>query len=387
HYDNPLAIAVSPNGRQLYVTGSSYDDYSIVATDAQMVTVAYDAATGQELWSRIWDGRPDATDVGKTITVTPNGRTVIVGGVTTTAERDLDYVTVAYDAAKGREMWAKTATGLRPGGSDVLNGIAMSPRGDLVYVTGESAGVEQYDADYLTIAYDVRNGRVAWQQRFAGIDEGGSDRGRSVAVSPDGSQVYVTGDSYGGRRDGTTQYDYATVAYDARSGAQRWVARYGGPMAGFNYPVAVAASADRVVVTGQSRGATAEDVRDYGTVAYDTATGDEVWRQRYAPPNSDEIALDLAMSPDGTAVFVTGSSTPAVRYTALSEAATVAYRTDDGRALWTSRLDVGAGNAALGRRLAATPDGGVALVGQTTYSADPLKPQSQNIYDALIVRY
>lgn len=389
HYDSPLASAVSADGSKLFVTGSAYDGYPVGgATDAHIVTVAYDAATGQELWSRAWDGHPDATDAGKTVAVSPDGKTVVVGGVTTTQSRDLDYVTIAYDVRRGRERWSRTANGLRPNGTDSLNGIAMSPHSDLVFVTGASAGVAQFDADYVTIAYELRGqGRIAWTARYAGLGEGRSERANAVAVAPDGSQVYVTGDSYGGRRDGTTQYDYATVAYDARSGAEQWVGRWGGPVAGFNAAVGVAASADRVVVTGQSRGATAEDGRDYGTVAYDAATGAQVWDALYAPPRHDEIALDLALSPDGTTAFVTGASSPAVSYTDLDEAATVAYRAADGERQWVSRLDVGPGNAVLGRRLAATEDGGVAMVGQVTYSADPLKPSSQNIYDALIVKY
>jgi hypothetical protein len=388
HYDSPLASVVSADGATLFVTGSAYDGYPVGrATDAHIVTVAYDANTGGERWSKVWDGRPDGTDAGKTIAVSPNGKTVVVGGITSTADGSLDYVTIAYDVGKGRELWSRTAGGLQPDGTDSLNGIAMSPRGDLVYVTGESAGVAEFDADYLTIAYDVRKGKVAWTARFAGLDEGGSDRASAVAISPDGARVYVTGDSFGGRRDGTTQYDYATVAYDARSGAEQWVGRWSGPTAGFNYPVAVVAAADHVVVTGQSRGATADDVRDFGTVAYDAVTGVQAWEARYAPPRHDEIALDLALSPDGSTAFVTGSSSPVVNYTDLDAAATVAYRTSDGAQQWASRLDMGPGNAVLGRHLAATADGGVAVVGQVTYSADLLKDSSQNIYDTLIVKY
>jgi hypothetical protein len=390
HYDSPLAAVTSTDGRVLYVTGAAYDGFPITATDSRLVTVAYDAATGDELWSSTWDGRPDGTDTGKQIGVTSDGRTVIVGGVSVTETDGMDYVTVAYDAQDGSERWVRTHNGLRPQhSSDVLDGLAVSPRNDLVYVTGESAGMAEFDADYVTIAYDVLDGTIAWEQRFTGLDQGGADRANAIAVSEDGRQVFVTGDSYRGRPAGAavTQYDYATVAYDARTGTQQWVGRYGGPVAGFNSPVAIAAPGNRVIVTGQSRGATADDVRDYGTVAYAAGSGIELWQARYAPPRSDEVALDLAVSPDGQTAFVTGSSSPAIPYTDLDEAVTVAYRTTDGAQQWVSSLSAGLLNAVLGRQLAATPDGGVALVGQVTYSADPLKPPSQNIYDTVITRY
>ena len=47
-----------------------------------------------------------------------------------------------------------------------------------------------------------------------------------MAVSPDGKAVFVTG--YSGSQT-TGGYDYATVAYNPATGAQLWVKRYNGP--------------------------------------------------------------------------------------------------------------------------------------------------------------
>jgi hypothetical protein len=386
-YDSPLAAVASPDGRRLYVTGSAYDAFPVGATDARIITVAYDAATGSEIWSATWDGLPDGTDAGKEIGVSPDGKTVVVGGVTTTAARNLDFVTIGYDTQRGREKWVQTASGLRDNGSDSLDALVMDPRGSLVYVAGQSAGVAEFDLDFLTLAYDLRKGKLVWAQRFDGLGAQMPDRAKALAVSPDGSRVFVTGDSWGGRRDGRLQYDYATVAYDAAAGTRQWAMRYSGPLAGFNSAIGVVASNDRVVVTGQSRGASTDDVRDFGTVGYDAATGAEAWQVRYAPPRSDEIALALALSADGMTAFVTGSSSPNVQYTNLDETATVAYRLGDGSQAWASRLDIGAGNALSPKALAATDDGGVAVAAQTTRSADPLEGRSSDVYDAVIARY
>jgi hypothetical protein len=148
----------------------------------------------------------------------------------------------------------------------------------------------------------------------------GDDGAGSVAVSPGGTRVFVTGDSHGA---GSGQ-DYATVAYRAATGARLWVARYNGPANGLDGAsrVAVSPGGTRVFVTGDSQGA--RSGQDYATVAYSAATGARLWAQRYnGPGNSLDGATSLAVSPRGTRVFVTGISLG--RATGF-DYATVAYR-------------------------------------------------------------
>ena len=48
--------------------------------------------------------------------------------------------------------------------------------------------------DFATVAYDAGTGTRAWTSRYAG--PGGSyDRPSAMVVSPDGSKVFVTGES------------------------------------------------------------------------------------------------------------------------------------------------------------------------------------------------
>jgi len=95
----------------------------------------------------------------------------------------------------------------------------------------------------------------------------------SMAVSPDGSRVFVTGKSEGR----TTGYDYAPVAYSTATGGQLWVRRYSGAgnRADIARSVAVSPGGSRVFVTGESRGR--GTFEDYATVAYDAATGRRLW--------------------------------------------------------------------------------------------------------------
>jgi hypothetical protein len=132
----------------------------------------------------------------------------------------------------------------------------------------------------------------------------GSDAAASVAVSPDSSKVFVTGKS-----PGTTSFDdYATVGYNAATGAPLWTRRYNGPGNGADAAAWVTANGSKVFVTGKSRGSTTSD--DYATIAYNPATGAPLWAKRHnGPGNGVDGARAVAASPDGSKVFVTGGST------------------------------------------------------------------------------
>jgi len=170
-------------------------------------------------------------------------------------------------------------------------------------VTGGSGGSTSYD-DYATVAYDASTGSQQWVARYNG--PGNSyDGAIALGVSPDGSAVFVTGYGPGS----TTGEDYATMAYDASTGAQLWLKRYNGPGNGDDFAFALGVSPDgsTVFVSGPSTGSTSN--WDYATVAYDAATGSQRWVARYnSPANGDDAAYSLVVSPDGSAVIVTGSS-------------------------------------------------------------------------------
>jgi DNA-binding beta-propeller fold protein YncE len=147
-------------------------------------------------------------------------------------------------------------------------------------------------------------GAQLWASRYSG-PVNGQDEPFSMTVSPDGARVFVTGIGTGA----SSGLDYSTVAYSAATGAQLWAGRYNGPANGDDYAQSVAVSPDgiRVFVTGYSTGTSSG--ADYATVAYSAATGAQLWVKRYnGPANSHDYAYAVAVSPDGARVFVTGSS-------------------------------------------------------------------------------
>jgi hypothetical protein len=168
-----------------------------------------------------------------------------------------------------------------------------------------------------------------WAQSYNGRADD-FDWAEDVVVSPDGSRVFVTGSS----RGATSSKDYATVAYNAASGDTLWVTRFNARADRTDYATDLAVSPDgsRVLVTGSSARSTSDD--DYATVAYDASTGDQLWVKRYdGPAHSHDAAMAMDVSPDGTRVFVTGISYRATG----SGYVTVAYNVSNGTQVWIKR--------------------------------------------------
>jgi DNA-binding beta-propeller fold protein YncE len=175
-----------------------------------------------------------------------------------------------------------------------------------VFVTGSSYGGSTTSYDYATVAYSATTGAQLWVKRYNGPGSG-DDQAYSVAVSPNGKAVFVTGYSEGAAESRA----YATVAYNAATGAQLWVKRYNGPgNFGEAYSVAVSPNGSTVYVTGYSYGSV-EGGEGYATIAYDAATGAQLWAARYSPPAPPGVARSVAVSPTTGTVFVTGDGTAA----------------------------------------------------------------------------
>jgi hypothetical protein len=320
------ALVVSPDGAAVYVTG--YSDGK--TGGANYATLAYSTAGGALRWSRRYDGSAHTGDVSRAIAISPDGSRVFVTGRSHGALTGDDYATVAYDAATGAQLWASRYTGPRAG-DDEATSLAVSPDGATVYVTGHSHGTGT-GADYATIAYDAASGEERWVTRYD-APAGGDDAGLAIGVAPDGSSVFVTGRT----ETAAAGIDGTTVAYDAANGTHRWVRSYDGPGNGNDVLLALRISPDgsRVFVGGPSLGSGTGS--DFVTIAYAAATGADGWTNRYDGPASDNDSLtDLAVTPNGSSVVVTGGSRGTGTGT---DYATVAYAATTGAQRWARRYD------------------------------------------------
>ncbi len=367
--DFALSVAVSPDGATVFVTGSSFGgrNRACCNSDWDYATIAYNAATGAQRWASRYNGPDNSADRASSLAVSPSGATVFVTGTS-----QGDYATVAYNAATGAQRWVRRYNG--PASSaDLASSVAVSPGGATVFVTGKSRGVTS-GLDYATVAYNAATGAQRWASRY-NAPANRDDAASSLAVSPGGATVFVTGTS----RGRTSGLDYATVAYNAATGARRWASRYNGPKNADDGAVSVAAGPGgrSVFVTGTSKGAT----RDYATLAYNAATGAPRWSRRYnGPASGPDTAISLAVSPGGSAVFVTGTSFAGTSgSTTFRDYATVGYNAATGARLWASRYHGPAGQSDA-FALAVSPDGTKVFVTGTTVGETTLSDYATVAY-------
>jgi hypothetical protein len=271
-----------------------------------------------------------------TIITNPNGTLVFASG-TIGPDAATDFLTIAYDAATGAVAWWDVYHG--GFGRDVPHDVAVSPNGTLLMVTGNSDGGPVRSADFLTIAYNTTTGRNP-DGNFPWIASSNRainsyDNPLATALSPNGTLLFVTGPSQGEASENNYR-DYWTVAYNAADhGAEVWNMTEG-PQDQWDESsgIAVTPNGTYVFVTGRlGNGLNGTDV---GTVRYnaDDGTGELV---RYVHKTPFDYGEDLAISPDGSRVFATGH----VGELQAADMITVAYNATNFAEEWNATYNFG----------------------------------------------
>ncbi|PSL03557.1 outer membrane protein assembly factor BamB [Haloactinopolyspora alba] len=362
--DGGRDLILHPDGERLYMSGVSNPPLPGTLV-SDMLTAAYDPETGDELWMVRYDGSDGGSDEPGGFGVSPDGEVVYVA-----AASGGDFVTIAYDGATGEELWLTRLDG--PGaGSDVVNGLAVGPDGETVYVTGYQ-NMGGNELDYATVAYDAATGDQRWVSHYDDPVQG-TDDARDVAVSADGSTVIVTGQSRG---FDTGLTDWGTVAYDAATGAEKWEVLHNGDADSIDIPSTVAIQDGTVVVAGSVRND--DTATDWNVVGYDLATGEQRWASEYDGPDSYiDTPRAQAFGPDGDVVVVTGNTEGEGTN---GDYTTIAYDVATGEQRWVTRHSGSANGLDIAWDVAVTDDGTHAVV--TGYS-----DETDTEYDYLTIAY
>jgi uncharacterized delta-60 repeat protein len=148
--DRASAVAVDSSGN-IYVTGYSY----VTGAQPNCATIKY-APDGRQLWVALFGGPIANYGRGSAVALDDAGGVYVCGISAFTLGAYGDYATIKYNAATGETVWTR---GYNGPASDVdrAQAIAVDRRG-CGYVTGESYGIGT-NLDFATIKY-VQDGGV-----------------------------------------------------------------------------------------------------------------------------------------------------------------------------------------------------------------------------------
>jgi len=294
-YSYPVALTVSPDGARVYVT----TDFHFTGHFQGVVTFAYDARTGRQLWASRY--RPKDSGAGVSgLAVSPDGTTLYLAG--TLGQPQLEFAVIAYAAATGKQRWLRYYTKVKPGYAD---SVAVSPDGKTVYATGSAGSAA------LTVAYGA-SGTLKWAARYK--DPYGFAAGSQIVAGPGGGVVYVAGTA----ANINGHFDVPTFAYRAATGRRMWLDRHYARITAVAVApeIAVTPGGQTVIVTVPLNHGTS-----YAIAAYNASTGGTRWTR--LAPYSFGRPSGLVINPSGDTMFIGGNRT-------------TGYSVADGAVLWTT---------------------------------------------------
>lgn len=332
-FDEPADLAIDAAGN-VYVTGVSAG----VGNNDDYATIKYNSA-GVVQWVARYNGPNDSTDAATSLAVDAAGNVYVTGrsaGIGTV----LDYATIKYNSA-GVVQWVTRYNG--PGNSND-RAAALAIDNSFVYVTGHSTGIGT-NLDYATIKHNLTTGEIIWVSRYNGA---GNDRDVASSLTVDAAgNVYVTGTIISGFDPSGDPFplelfDWATIKYN-NVGAEQWVSIHDEGGDDFAESVKLD-NLGNVIVTGSisnSPPRLEEPDLDYGTIKYNASTGAEIWVSKYGPPPGTDFnewrAQDQAIDSEGN-IYVTGQ-------TGQGEYGTIKWNSN-GELQWAVTYTNGGGNAA-----------------------------------------
>ena len=355
-YDIPSSVTVSPDGLSVYIVGSTQ-----TTTNLDWLVVAYSASDGTQRWVQTYDGVNHENDSATGVAVSPDNATVFVTGGAWEGTHPITVpTTAAYGAARGDELWRTTDETAHYGQG---SSIAVSPDGSRVDVSGSFYGNGGNLPLTRTWSFDSATGAESWRSTFLGAPGGNSMNG--MKMSPDGSRLYLTAQVFSG-----TGY-IAVFSLDASTGAQVWKVQTDGPARLGASPGGLDVTPDgsQILIGGDVNRAGKQRAFFLWSIA--SATGAPQWKRVYQRKgDSYDAAYLLAISPDGASAYVTGIACASLYCNLFARSwLTTAYSLPDGVLKWTARF----GSANADNRAGAivvTPDSTKLVVVGDSYSTN-----------------
>ena len=321
-------IATDTSGNVAVVSGPSF---------ARDLAVTSYTASGLFRW-RGTVSPSIGTFQGNWVAAAPNGDFVAVG-TNVNSQGDPIGLTMVRYASHGQLLWRV----------DIVRWFPFVARllvdsGGNSYLAFSSIG----DGQDIQVQKHSPAGVLLWSQ-FISTGFFANDMATSLALSPDETDVVVSGNIVGGAT-------WIAAAYNANTGTRRWLVTAAEGIAARD----VVVDATRVYVTGQGVTGAGTPALSYflTVVAYDRATGARLWRTDKKPADGNSAAgYWMAKAPDGSLV-VTGAAARG-----FLDWYTVAFETT-GAVRWEAIRDGGLNTDEIPRSVLVMADGTTVVTGR-----------------------
>jgi len=207
--DNPVALAMTPDGTRVYVANEMGNTVSVIDTATNAVVATVPVGNGPTDVKVTPDGREVwvANAYGSGVSVIDTATNAVVAtvpvGVGPSAiafspDGSRAYVTLATDSLAVVDTATRTVITTVPVGHSP-HAVEVLPDGSRIYVADSVGGVRVVDATTLTVVATIAIGGVP----------------QSLAVHPDGTRVYVGTQSFVAMIDTATDTVVDTAALDS----------------------------------------------------------------------------------------------------------------------------------------------------------------------------
>ena len=253
-------------------------------------TRAYDSS-GNLLWSLLWNGSGNATDMPQETRV--NGSYFYIAGYTTSTGGNEDALLIKVNLSTGAIVWTSVWNNPVANGADRVNSLAFGLN-ESVYTVGRSYVNSTNGHDALLLLHN-NAGTVTCYNLWNNASVSMDDEFGSVATSQasKATQVYATGYTTAGLGAGNT--DVLTVHYYTNCNLG-WVNIHNGnnPSCPFSvdigYQVLYSNNTNKVYVTARTDEAAGHI--NYTTIRYDASSGVQDWFATYdraSAPDADNM--------------------------------------------------------------------------------------------------
>ncbi len=283
-------------GRQL--NGEQGDD---------VMTMKFAASDGEILWRVHHGGLLPLDDRAWSIVVGPDQHPVVTGMFSTPTD-PARYCTIKLNTTNGSTIWERSIPGAINHIDREAGWLTVCDNGDIVMANRTWTSATSYDV--VLHRYAAATGDTVWTTQYNSSGTDGDDPVQMICDAA--GNLLVTGSRSG---------DFMVLKFDQADGSLIWPAFYDGPAGGYDSGAAIIEGpGGEVIVTGFSSGA--DFTWDVTTVAFDPATGAQLWVEHYDPGDgrSDE-GKALTVSAQGDLyvtgygdLVATGSDLLAIRY-------------------------------------------------------------------------